>query len=117
MSLQVALYKQLVRSNMVTSLLTSAGGCSEGSALSCIMAMRKLCNHPDMLFVGDDMEAAGLEADLHPLYPAGYQLGQPQHSGEPTLHPFLVHGLICNTISSTDIQVKQKSGAWLCAHH
>ncbi|KAK9915546.1 hypothetical protein WJX75_000577 [Coccomyxa subellipsoidea] len=80
--LQVALYKQLVRSNMVTSLLTSSGGANEGSALACIMAMRKLCNHPDMLFVGDDMEASGVEADLHPLYPARYQLGQPQHSGK-----------------------------------
>ncbi|BDA44096.1 DNA repair and recombination protein RAD54B [Coccomyxa sp. Obi] len=80
--LQVAMYKQLIRSNMVTSLLTSTGGANDSSALACIMAMRKLCNHPDLLFVGDDLEASGLEADLHPLFPAGYQLGQPQHSGK-----------------------------------
>ena len=83
MPLQVALYKQVVHSNMVTSVLTSAGGSADGSALACIMAMRKLCNHPDLLFVGEDMEASGVEADLHPLYPARYQLGQSQNSGMP----------------------------------
>lgn len=93
----MALYKQLVRSNMVTSLLTSSGGANEGSALACIMAMRKLCNHPDMLFVGDDMEASGVKADLHPLYPARYQLGQPQHSGVP--RPFF--GLCLSTVRAT----------------
>lgn len=77
------MYKQLIRSNMVTSLLTSTGSGNDSSALACIMAMRKVCNHPDLLFVGDDLEASGIAADLQPLFPAGYQLGQPQHSGEP----------------------------------
>lgn len=83
LSWQVELYRQLIRSSTVMSLLSSPASTHDSSALSCIMALRKLCNHPDMLFAGDNQEASGMEADLHPLYPAGYQLDQPQHSGEP----------------------------------
>jgi hypothetical protein len=84
MRAQVLLYSQLVKSNAVTSLLCSADGASYTTALSSIMAMRKLCAHPDLMYAGEDPEAAPeMEACLWPLYPHPYQLGQALHSGEP----------------------------------
>jgi SNF2 family DNA or RNA helicase len=80
---QVSLYGQLLKSSAVASLLMSLDGASYSTALSGIMAMRKLCNHPDLLFVADADAASDIEAALRPLYPPDFCLGQSQHSGAP----------------------------------
>ncbi len=46
-SLQADLYRQYLRSTMVCSVLS---GGQQAAALSCIISLRKLCNHPCAIF-------------------------------------------------------------------
>ena len=76
------LYSQLAKSSAVTSLLQSPDGASYSTVLSSLMAMRKLCAHPDLMYAQDPEAASDMEACLWPFYSRPYQLGLTAHSGD-----------------------------------
>lgn len=88
---QVQVYKAVLRSKAVSALLTGgAGSNAGGGVLGVITALRKLCNHPDLLLPAgraareDGEEPVGeMAALVQPLFPPGYASGQPEHSGVP----------------------------------
>ena len=85
---QVTLYQQLIQTGAVRSLLSCSGDPSPASALTSISALRKLCNHPDLLHRaaagGDALAGASdIERELAPLFPADYQPGCAAQSGTP----------------------------------
>ncbi len=89
---QVALIQQLCQCGAVRSLLFAGSSASApSSALASLTALRKLCNHPDLLHCrgaaaeggGDETLAPGsdIERELAPLFPPDYQPGNAEHSG------------------------------------
>ena len=85
------MYKAVLHSKAVSALLTGGAGSNAGGGmLGVITALRKLCNHPDLLLPAgqaapeDGEEPLGaMAALLQPLFPPGYASGQPEHSGVP----------------------------------
>ena len=85
------MYKAVLHSKAVSALLAGgAGSNAAGGVLGVITALRKLCNHPDLLLpagpaaLEDGEEPVGEMAALaQPLFPPGYARGQPEHSGAP----------------------------------
>ncbi|CAF0735745.1 unnamed protein product [Adineta ricciae] len=71
MPLQVDLYKKFVETGM--NELGSSNGKFSQSALSIITSLKKLCNHPSLIFEKCLEKADGF-AKLLPLFPAGYNM-------------------------------------------
>ncbi|GMH36127.1 hypothetical protein BSKO_03995 [Bryopsis sp. KO-2023] len=86
--LQVDLYNAILRSGSITSLL-SGTSCFGDRALSAIMLLRKLCNHPELLRRPDlknaesrTSECGDITADLQLLFPKEYTTADPVQSGK-----------------------------------
>ncbi|CAN7986196.1 unnamed protein product, partial [Ixodes hexagonus] len=52
---QLKLYRELLGSNAVRACLSSYLSCDVNHHLACILALRKLCNHPSLLTQGDTL--------------------------------------------------------------
>lgn len=79
-ALQQKLYQDLLSSKHIKRAVEGRGG-SGTDHLRCIAALKKLCNHPALLFASvctekEEVEAAGGQGSLfsllHAMYPAGY---------------------------------------------
>ncbi|KAL3870083.1 hypothetical protein ACJMK2_042697 [Sinanodonta woodiana] len=94
--LQSTLYKTLVQSKAAECELASGDKVSAGS-LSFITQLKKLCNHPDLIYEKCQEEADGFEGTLD-LFPSGYNLKQvkPELSGK-----FLVLDCLLALIKTT----------------
>ncbi len=80
---QVTLYKAILRDKCVSRLLSASGGGGD-DALSAIMLLRKLCNHPDLLrSAGSSEEADATSAAerVQALFPDDYAMRQADVSG------------------------------------
>ncbi|KAK9822627.1 hypothetical protein WJX81_000343 [Elliptochloris bilobata] len=124
--LQVQLYEALLRSKAVSALLTGgSGSVAGGNILGVITALRKLCNHPDLLLPagdvthGDDEPLGELAAVSLPLFPPGYARGCPEHSGKLAVLEALLGGILdvehqrCAVVSSSTAALDIVGG--LCA--
>ncbi|CAM9760482.1 unnamed protein product [Lampetra planeri] len=83
-ALQVGLYKLFLRQNKTASELSMAkNGTMSASSLSSITQLKKLCNHPSLIFDKCVEGEEGFEGALE-LFPAGYhpKLLEPQLSGK-----------------------------------
>lgn len=80
--LQVALYKKFVNSKSAQCDLAKNGKMAV-SSLSSITTLKKLCNHPDLIYEKCLEGAEGFEGALD-LFPAGYRPGhiRPEFSGK-----------------------------------
>ncbi|XP_046840079.1 DNA repair and recombination protein RAD54B-like [Xenia sp. Carnegie-2017] len=88
-SLQQCLYEHLVSSRFFKSCLTFS--CSSSLHLMCIAALKKLCNHPCLLYrkekvvhpeISNLSHNDALYEDLQSLYPTNYNPDCSQHSGK-----------------------------------
>ncbi|XP_061423542.1 LOW QUALITY PROTEIN: DNA repair and recombination protein RAD54-like [Lethenteron reissneri] len=83
-ALQAGLYKLFLRQNKTASELSMAkNGTMSASSLSSITQLKKLCNHPSLIFDKCVEGEEGFEGALE-LFPAGYhpKLLEPQLSGK-----------------------------------
>jgi DNA repair and recombination RAD54-like protein len=86
--LQTLLYKAFSKSNMdvVAAAVEASGNAkSKGSfsSLSAITQLKKLCNHPALIYEAAKSGESGL-GDLYPLFPPNFSLKnfEPEHSGK-----------------------------------
>lgn len=96
-SLQQSLYKLLVASKAGECQMNDDSGKGTGGSLSFITQLKKLCNHPDLIYDKCLEEADGFEGALD-LFPQGYNLKtvRPELSGK-----FLVLDCLLAVIRST----------------
>lgn len=83
--LQVDLYKKLLSSNVVQDCVRGTGNCS--SPLSVILALKKLCNHPNLVHPKSNSAEKVEESLYHSLgsvFPLGHRhdLTRTDHSGK-----------------------------------
>ncbi|XP_064461046.1 DNA repair and recombination protein RAD54B-like isoform X2 [Ornithodoros turicata] len=71
--LQLRLYHAYLQSNAVRSCLTSYLSCDATSHLACILALRKLCNHPLLVQEPDEEILEPLQIDVQNVLPPDLQ--------------------------------------------
>ncbi|KAL6056692.1 DNA repair and recombination protein rad54b [Balamuthia mandrillaris] len=94
--LQAVLYKHFLRSNAVSAILRSE---KSALALSCIMSLRKLCNHPELIYKycegqRNEENQNGFDKALE-LFPSDFnpEAYQKVHSGKVHAVDSLLHAL------------------------
>ncbi|XP_042146804.1 DNA repair and recombination protein RAD54B isoform X2 [Ixodes scapularis] len=65
-SLQLTVYRELLASNAVQACLSSYLSCDANHHLACILALRKLCNHPSLLAPRHSPSSDKEQVDLLP---------------------------------------------------
>eukprot|EP00884_Botryococcus_braunii_P013016 jgi/Botrbrau1/21715/Bobra.43_1s0110.1 len=93
--LQEQLYKTILQSSQIASLLTSSSQMS--CVLPAISALRKVCNHPDLLWnkVSEDADSRGLRLDSDVHFPEGYSPdASPNFCGKLRCLEALLKGII-----------------------
>lgn len=85
--LQRELYKRFGRSSAVRDLLASDAGPTTAAALGCITALKKLCNHPQLVYSLKESGAASIPASVMQCFPKDFKQTQyaPEHSGKTLL--------------------------------
>ncbi|KAG2448210.1 hypothetical protein HYH02_006795 [Chlamydomonas schloesseri] len=94
---QVSLYKAVLRSKAVTSLLGGSGGGGEDNTLAVITALRKVANHPDLLLNpggGEEGEGGPRASSCLPDFSADFAAtGSAESAGKMCVLSELLRGI------------------------